>query len=40
MTLTGNVKKSSIGRLNLIVCNPQCQLEDYIAYGQSTQYHN
>jgi len=40
MTLTGNIKKSSIGRLNLIVCNRQCQLEDYIAYGRSTQCHN
>jgi len=36
MTLTGNVKKSSIGCLNLIVCNRQCQLEDYIAYSRST----
>ena len=40
MTLTGNVKKSSIGRQNLIVCNRECQLDDYIAYGLSTQCHN
>jgi len=40
MTLTGNVKKASIGRQNLIVCNRQCQLEDHIAYGRSTQCHN
>jgi len=40
MTLTGNVKKASIGRQNLIICNRQCQLEDYIAYGRSTQCHN
>jgi len=40
MTLTGNVKKASIGRQNLIVCNRQCQLEDYISFGRSTQCHN
>jgi hypothetical protein len=40
MTLTGNVKKASIGRQNLIVCNRECQLDDYIAYGRSTQCHN
>jgi outer membrane murein-binding lipoprotein Lpp len=40
MTLTGNVKKASIGRQNLIVCNRECQLEDYISYGRSTQCHN
>jgi hypothetical protein len=40
MTLTGNVKKASIGRQNLIVCNRECQLDDYIPYGRSTQCHN
>jgi hypothetical protein len=40
MTLTGNVKKNAIGRQNLIVCNRQCQLDDYIPYGRSTQCHN
>jgi len=40
MTLTGNVKKNTIGRQNLIVCNRECQLDDYIPYGQSTQCHN
>ena len=40
MTLTGNVKKASIGHQNLIVCNRECQLDDYIAYGRSTQCHN
>jgi len=40
VTLTGNIKKSTIARLNLIVCNRQCQVEDYIAYGRSTQCHN
>jgi len=40
MTLTGNVKKSAIGRQNLIVCNRISQLEDYIPYGWSTQCHN
>ena len=37
MTLTGNIKKASIGRQHLIVCNRQCELDDYIAYGRSTQ---
>jgi hypothetical protein len=37
MTLTGNIKKASIGRQHLIVCNRQCELNDYIAYGRSTQ---
>jgi len=40
MTLTGNVKKNAIGRQNLIVCNRECQLDDYIPYGRSTQCHN
>jgi len=40
MTLTGSVLKASIGRQNLIVCNRECQLYDYIAYGRSTQCHN
>jgi len=40
MTLTGDIKKASIGRQNLIVCNRECQLDDYIAYGWSTQCHN
>jgi hypothetical protein len=37
MTLTGNMKKDAIGRQNLIVCNRECQVDDYIAYGRSTQ---
>jgi hypothetical protein len=37
MTLTGNIKKAQIGRQHLIVCNRQCELDDYIAYGRSTQ---
>jgi hypothetical protein len=40
MTLTGNVKKANIGRNHLIVCNRQCELDDYIAYGRSTQCRN
>jgi hypothetical protein len=40
MTLTGNVKKNTIGRQNLIVCNRECQLDDYIPYGRSTQCRN
>jgi len=40
MTLTGNVKNSAIGRQNLIACNRECQLDNYIAYGRSTQCHN
>jgi len=40
MTLTGDIKKASIGRQNLIVCNRECQLDDYIAYRRSTQCHN
>jgi hypothetical protein len=37
LTLTGNVKKTDIGRQNLIVGNRQCQLDDYISFGRSTQ---
>jgi hypothetical protein len=37
MTLTGNIKKTDIGRQNLIVGNRECQLDDYIAFGRSTQ---
>jgi len=37
MTLTGNIKKAQIGRQHLIVCNRQCELDDYIAYGKTTQ---
>ena len=40
MTLTGDVKKAAIGRQHLIVCNRECQLDDYIAYGRSTQCRN
>jgi hypothetical protein len=40
MTLTGNIKKAAIGRQNLIVCNRECQLDDYISYGRSTQCRN
>ena len=31
MTLTGNIKKAQIGHQDLIVCNRQCELDDYIA---------
>jgi hypothetical protein len=37
MTLLGNVKKIDIGRQNLIVGNRECQLDDYISFGRSTQ---
>jgi len=37
MMLTGKVKKADIGHQHLIICNRQCQLDDYIAYGWSTQ---
>jgi len=40
MTLTGSVKKTAIGHQNLIVCNCECQLDDYIPYGRSTQCRN
>jgi len=38
--LTVNVKKANIGRQNLVVCKHEYQLDDYIAYGWSTQCHN
>jgi len=37
MMLTGNINKAQIGRQHLIVCNRQCELDDYITYGRSTQ---
>jgi len=40
MTLTGSVKKTAIGRQNLFVCNRECQLDDYIPYGWSTECRN
>jgi hypothetical protein len=40
MTLTGNVKKANIGRSRLVVCNRECELDDYIAYGRTTQCRN
>jgi hypothetical protein len=40
MTLTGNIKKANIGRNRLVVCNRECELDDYIAYGRSTQCRN
>jgi len=40
MTLTGDVKKNAIGRQTLIVGNRECQLDDYIPYGRSTQCRN
>jgi len=40
MTLTGDIKKNAIGRQNLIMCNRECQLDDYIPYGRSTHCHN
>jgi len=40
ITLTGTIKRASIGGKHLIVCNRECQLDDYIAYGGSTQCHN
>ena len=40
MTLTGNIKKADVGRQNLIVGNRECQLDDYISYGRSTQCRN
>jgi len=38
ITLMGNVKKADIGHQNLIVGNCECQLNDYISFGWSTQY--
>jgi len=40
MTLTGDVKKNAIGRQTLIVGNRECQLDEYIPYGRSTQCRN
>jgi len=40
MTLAGNVKKADIGRQHLVICNRECQLDEYIAYGRSTQCRN
>jgi hypothetical protein len=40
MTLTGDIKKADIGRRYITVCNRECQLEDYISYGRSTQCRN
>jgi len=37
MTLTGDVKMNTIGRQNLIICNRECRLVEYISYGRSTQ---
>jgi hypothetical protein len=40
ISLASTVKKVDIGRQNLIVCNRESQLHDYISYGRSTQCHN
>ena len=40
MTLTGDVKKTTIGRQQLIICNRECRLQEYISYGRSTQCRN
>jgi len=40
MTLAGNIKKANVGLHHLIICNRECQLEEYIAYGRSTQCRN
>jgi len=40
MTLTGSVKMADIGRHYLTICNRECQLNDYISYGRSTQCRN
>jgi len=40
MTLAGNIKKTDVGLHNLIICNRECQLEEYIAYSRSTQCRN
>jgi len=37
MTLADNIKKAQIGRQHVIICNRQCELDDYIAYGKTTQ---
>ena len=40
MTLTGSVKMADIRRHYLTICNRECQLNDYISYGRSTQCRN
>jgi hypothetical protein len=40
MTLTGSTKKADIGRQYLTICNRECQLDEYISYGRSTQCRN
>jgi len=40
MTLSGSTKKADIGRHYLTICNHECQLDDYISYGRSTQCRN
>jgi len=40
MTLSGRTKKADIGRHYLTICNRECQLDDYISYGRSTQCRN
>jgi len=40
MTLSGSTKKTDIGRHYLTICNRECQLDDYISYGRSTQCRN
>ena len=40
MTLTSSVKMADIGRHYLTICNRECQLNDYISYGRSTQCRN
>jgi len=40
MTLSGSTKKADIGRHYLTICNRECQLDDYISYGRSTQCRN
>ena len=40
MTLSGSTKKADIGQHYLTICNRECQLDDYISYGRSTQCRN
>jgi len=40
MTLSGSTKKVDIGRHYLTICNRECQLDNYISYGRSTQCWN
>jgi len=40
MTLSGSSKKADIGRHYLTICNRECQLDDFISYGRSTQCRN